>query len=183
MRYVAFFRGINVGGKSIVKMQALKGLFEALGYQGVRTYIQSGNVVFDAAEAADQIKEKVSGAFCASFGFDSAVLLRSQDEMDAMLAALPFSPQEMSEAALANPEVEHLYVYMLDRAPSSDAIARLEREHGGPDRLRAGRHEVYLLCHDSIRTSKLAAALVKLHPAMTARNWKTISKLAMWLNE
>jgi len=175
--YIALLRGINVGGKNIVKMAELKKLFENLGFTDVKTYIQSGNVVFDAPPDPAKVTEKIRAGFKSAFGFDSAVILRTRDDVVDIISKLPFSPDELAAAEAANPDVEHLYVYLLDDAPPVEEIARLESGYSGPDKIVAARREIYLLCHQSVRDSKLAASLGTLGVPMTARNWKTVTRL------
>ncbi len=177
MRYAAFFRGINVGGKNIVNMAALKELFISLGFGQVRTYIQSGNVVFDTAETSDMVADQINRSFAHKFGFASALMLRTGDEMDEIIRNLPFAAQEIAEAEAANANVVHLYVYLLDEAPDQDAVNELCAAYTGADLLRVGKRELYLLCHQSIRDSKLTASLAKLKAPMTARNLNTINKI------
>jgi uncharacterized protein (DUF1697 family) len=79
--------------------------------------------------------------------------------------------------------MEHLYVYLPEGMPEHREIEQLEAAHNGPDKLRAGHREIYMLCHQSVRDSKLAVALSKLDMPVTARNWKTIHKLCEMLSE
>lgn len=177
MKYAAFFRGINVGGKNIVKMAELKRLFETLGFKKTRTYIQSGNVVFETDKNKDTLATEITKAFSAAFGFESAVILRSSEEMADVIKQLPFSNEEIAAAQAVNPDIGHLYVFMPDNAPPEAETARLCEAYDGKDKLRTGKREFYLLCYGSIRDSKLAASLGKLSITSTVRNWKTINKI------
>ena len=168
MKYAAFFRGINVGGKNIVKMADLKQLLVELGLKNVQTYIQSGNAVFETRLGEAALVEKIEAGFSERFGFDSNVIVRSEDELGAMVHNLPFSANEKSTAQNADPQVEHLYVYFLDE-PRQAAF--------GSDRMQPGQRELYVLLRRSIRQSKLAACLSKVFHTATVRNWKTVSKL------
>lgn len=178
MKYVVMFRGINVGGKNIVKMADLKKLFADLGFRSVRNYIQSGNIVFETDEESSVIASKVSAGFGAAFGFESKMILRTGDEMIAIINDLPFSADEISAAEAADPDVEHLYVFFLEETMDCGEIDRLTAKYEGPDKLLYIRREIYLLCHHSVRDSKLAIMLGRLGTPMTARNWKTINKLS-----
>ena len=78
MRFVALLRGINVGGRNMIKMEALRATFEALGFENVKTYINSGNVAFDAVKTGDgKLAAKVHDAIIKDFGFDISVMVRS----------------------------------------------------------------------------------------------------------
>ncbi len=113
--YVALLRAVNVGGR-VVKMAQLKQLFEGMGFARVQTYIQSGNVLFDTDETDDgsdeeQLRERIEGAIAAHAGFPVAVVLRTPDELDQMIAQCPF----VEEAAASD---KRLYVAALDKAPT-----------------------------------------------------------------
>ena len=177
MKYVALFRGINVGGKNIVKMADLKHFLNNMGCQNVQSYIQSGNMVFDSNAKQNEMIDKIKEGFAHAFGFDSTVILRTEEEWTAILAGLPFSEEELHKAIMAKPDVEHLYVYLAEGHLVPAEIEPLKAAHHGKDILHFGDREIYLLCQDSIRDSKLAASLSKLKVPLTARNWKTIKKL------
>jgi uncharacterized protein (DUF1697 family) len=183
MRFVALFRGINVGGRNTVKMDTLRKMLVGLGYENVRTYIQSGNVLFDAESEPNGIKEKIQAGFLTTFGFDSPVILRAGDELIAIARALPFSAEEIEAAVRANSSVEHLYVYFMDSVPPAELLDTICAGYDGSDRLSVGMREVYLLCYESVRDSKLAVALTKLGVPMTARNWKTLNKLCVMVQD
>lgn len=183
MKYIALFRGINVGGKNIVKMADLKTLFVGLGYSHVQTYIQSGNAIFDADEEIETIQAHIQNAFSEMFGFESAVLLRTKDDITTVLGNPPFSPADIAQAEAANPDVEHLYVYFLEETSTQESFQRIYAEYQGADRLSIWRKALFLLCHQSIRNSKLAATLSQLNIPMTSRNWKTLCKLHDMLNQ
>ena len=90
-RYVALLRGVNVGGRNRLPMADLKDLFAAAGCAAVRTYIQSGNVVFDAAhDLAEAVPEIVTVAIRRRFGYESAVVLRSGEELRQVVTSSPF---------------------------------------------------------------------------------------------
>ncbi len=88
--YAALLRGINVGGNTIVSMAALKKCFEALGFDCVRTYINSGNVIFRSASTQPRALEaRIERALTQTFGHKIRVVLRSFDEMTRLLSAMP----------------------------------------------------------------------------------------------
>ncbi|MFA9378334.1 MAG: DUF1697 domain-containing protein [Lachnotalea sp.] len=177
MKYVALFRGINVGGKNIVKMNDLTQLLLDLGLNKVKTYIQSGNAVFESILDEECLQEEIQTGFTKRFGFQSNVMIRSVDEISTLIDQLPFSVEEIAVAEAADPQVVHLYVYFLDHLPEETQINAICKEYDGADILRTGQREVYLLCHQSVRNSKLATRFVKVFSSTTARNWKTVNKL------
>lgn len=181
MQYIAFFRGINVGGRNIVKMEDLKQLFLTLGVCDVRTYIQSGNVVFDAAEQPDS--RAIQAAFTSRFGFESMVLLRSGEELREIVRGMPFSSEDAKQALQENPDVEHLYVFLSGGPIDAAHILNTNSAYNGRDKLIFTEREAYLLCYESVRNSKLAATLGKPALALTARNMSVLSKLLESLND
>jgi uncharacterized protein (DUF1697 family) len=177
VQWIAFFRGINVGGKHVVRMADLKRLFEDCGFRRVRTYIQSGNVVFEADADEETLRGTVADTFARQFGFPSDVVLRTAQELAAIVAALPFSVDEIARAEAADPDVAHVYAYLSSARIDPEALRALQSATDGPDRLAAGPREIYLLCYPSVRDSKLAASLSKLDVPLTARNLNTLNKL------
>jgi uncharacterized protein (DUF1697 family) len=177
MRYAAFFRGLNVGGKNRIKMADLRKMLLDCGFQNVASYIQSGNVIFETNENPEKLNEKITHCFSERFGFESPVVLRSAEALSALLANLPFSEEEIDQAKAKNPDVQHLYVYLADRDINPAAVKALTSTYAGEDQLRARRQEIILLCTDSVRHSKLETALNKLDIPLTARNLKTLTKM------
>lgn len=173
MRYVLLFRGLNVGGNSKVKMAELADMLRGLGLGGVVTYIQSGNAAVDTALAADALARQVADAFAARFGFAAGVVAFDAEELQGIVAGLPFTVAEIAAAEALNPETEHLYVYLLPQKPSPEALAALAAAQEGGDRLHAAGRAMYALFADSVRTSKAARRIAKHLPDATARNWRT----------
>lgn len=165
MRYAVFLRGVNVGAHNRIKMADFKRALEELGLSRVETHIRSGNAAFDSEKGEAALAEEIGGAL----GTDAIV--RRADEMRAIVEGLPFSDAEI--AAAANNEWESLYVVLF---PAAQGGAKM-----GPDacdRAVFRGREAYLLLGRSIRLSKLAARVMKLDAATTARNFHTIQKLA-----
>ncbi len=163
-------------------MDDLRRLFAALGFQDVKTYIQSGNVIFssdDGARAA--MVSKIAAAFETQFGFPGAVIVRSAAELGHILETVPFSAAEIERATQENPDVEHLYVYLSDAVLNPKEITQLCVGYPGKDKMHIADAEIYLLCQQSIRDSKLAGVLAKIPQTLTARNLKTVRKLVTML--
>jgi uncharacterized protein (DUF1697 family) len=175
MKTIAFFRGINVGGKNTVKMAGLREMFAGLGLKSVKTYIQSGNALFDTDETEAALAPKIERGFAAAFGFDSAVVLRTEQELAGIINNIPFSAEEIAEAEAAANGAESLYCYLLPQAAPVDEVNAVCAAYDGKDRFVASWREIYLLCHQSIRDTKLP--LQKLKTPATARNLKTLRKL------
>ncbi len=182
MKYVALFRGINVGGRNVVKMDDLKKLFLELEMHKIRTYIQSGNVVFETDLDKESLQNVIYTGFSERFGFEGNVIIRNINEIEALIKRLPFSAEEIAAAEAADPEVEHLYVYFLEHIPNPTLIDDICKKYVGPDTLQAGKSEIYFLCHQSISKSKLAIRTAKIFCSSTVRNWKIVNKLYDILN-
>ena len=181
MKYVAFFRGINVGGKNIAKMADLSQLFIGLGFQDVKTYIQSGNVIFSSDTEQHLSIPLLEKAFEERFGFISAVVVRSKTELESVIALLPFGAAEIEQAKNENPDVEHTYIYLSNNPIDIEKANQLCASYNGKDRFQIINREIYLLCFQSIRDSRLAAMLAKLPQPLTSRNLKTMKKVSLML--
>ncbi|MEA4919979.1 MAG: DUF1697 domain-containing protein [Clostridiaceae bacterium] len=177
MVYAVLFRGINVGGKNAVKMNDLKQVLLDLNLHKVKTYIQSGNAVFESDLDEASLQEEICGSFLKQFGFSCKIIIRNIDEIHALIQQLPFTPDEISSAEEADPDVEHLYAYFLDDTPQQVQIDAICQELDGQDILGTGKRELYLLCRGSIRKSKTAAKISKLFDSSTSRNWSTVCHL------
>lgn len=175
--YIAFIRGINVGGKNIIKMADLKQMFEGLGFNKVQTYIQSGNVLFRSEDEEEVINRKIENEIKTRFGLNVSVVLRNADEIEQIITACPYTVEEITKAQ-ALTEAEVFYVALLPKAPTQKNIEIWDSYRTENDEYRIIGREVYLLLKHSIRDSKLAGSLNKLGVAATVRNWKTINKLA-----
>ncbi len=179
--HIALLRGINVGGKNIIKMADLKRMFEALGLARVQTYIQSGNVLFESAEGEDVLRNRIEQEIERVFGFPVIVILRTAKELEQILHNCPFSKEAVAEAEAVS-KVESLYVAMLVQPPQPENIQSLDVYRSISDEYQIIGRDVFLLFQNSIRNSKLANNLHRLGVPATVRNWKTIIKLVELAN-
>jgi uncharacterized protein (DUF1697 family) len=175
--YIALLRGINVGGKNIIKMADLKRVFESIGLCEVKTYIQSGNVLFKSNESEEFLCNKIEHKIEAVFSIPVKVILRTSMELEQIISNCPFSKDEITEAETLS-EVESLYVALLTHNPLKENIEYIDVYRSESDKYHIVGRDIYLLFHHSIRNSKLANNLNKLNVPITVRNWKTLSKLA-----
>ena len=168
--YVAMLRGVNVGGNPL-KMAWLREACGDLGFSNVRTYLQSGNVVFSsklrAAEAADKLKRRIDG----QTRLPVPVVIRSASEMKKIVAENPFLKQ-------TGIDVAKLHVTFLERAPARPDTGRLDKLAGARDEYRLAKREVYLHCPINYGQTKLSNTAIEkaLGPA-TTRNWNTVTTL------
>ncbi len=171
--YVALLRGVNVGGHRLIKMPELKRLFETMGFGQVRTYIQSGNVIFTSAdEPLELLRQRIEREIAARFGFPVTVVPRTAAELERVIADCPFAADALAEG-------ESLYVALLADAPSPDGVERLRACDCGSDEARIAGREVYLLYRRSVRDTPLTNAFLErtLGVAATTRNWRTMQTL------
>ncbi len=177
-RYVALLRGINVGGHHKLPMRDLAAIFAAAGCEDVRTYIQSGNVVFRVAqELADELPARIADAIEASHGFQIPVVMRTASGFDRIVRDNPFL------AAGADPA--KLHVGFLVSAPDPGRIAQLDPDRSPPDVFEVRGGEVYLHFPAGVARSKLDNAYFDrmLNTVCTIRNWRTVGKLHEMLRE
>ncbi|MCH9684296.1 MAG: DUF1697 domain-containing protein [Deltaproteobacteria bacterium] len=170
--HIALMRGINVGGNHILPMKDLRAMFEDAGATAVRTYIQSGNVIFEApARAATALVRNVTTRVEDERGFGVPVVLRSASQLDAVLEANPFPK--------AAAEPKFLHVAFADRKPTAAAAAKLDPDRSPPDRFQVQGREIYLHYPGGAARSKLTVDYLErtLAVTVTIRNWRTTTKL------
>lgn len=170
--HVALLRGVNVGGKNKLPMKDLAAIFRAAECDDVRTYIQSGNVLFSASKAlARRVPSAVAEAIEADFGFAVPVVLRTADELRSVAADNPFLQDGADPAAL--------HVAFLAKKPTAAKAASLDPERSPPDEFAVRGKDIYLHCPNGVARTKLTNAYfdAKLGTTSTVRNWRTVLKL------
>lgn len=175
--YIALLRGINVGGHNKLPMRELRSVLEGLGLHNVKTYIQSGNVVFQSERAdAPALADEITVAIEQSHGLAPAVLLLDRDTFQSAMDANPF-PQAQTE-----PKTLHLFfLSAAPDAPDWDALEALKKEN---ERYQLIGNVFYLHAPDGIGRSKLAERFGRgWDVTVTARNWRTVSKIMSLVEE
>jgi uncharacterized protein (DUF1697 family) len=168
--YIALLRGINVGGHNVIKMAALRECLESLGLNNVKTYIQSGNVLFESEEGADKLCQRIEQAIKSVFGLSIPVVLRTSLELDEMIKNCPFPTDHLAEG-------ESVQVSFLKEELTKEGIDTLYSFKSEIDEYHLDGKDIYLYFRQSIRDSKLALHLQKIGVPGTVRNWKTVMKL------
>jgi uncharacterized protein (DUF1697 family) len=163
--FVALLRAVNVGGTGRLPMSDLRTLCAAAGFANPRTYIASGNVVFDSREDEPAVKAKIEQALETYAGKPVGVLVRTGEEMAAVLAANPFADAARNQTV----------AIFLDHPPPTDALASASGVID--ERLALGRREIYVHYGSGMARSKLKIPAAR---AGTARNMNTIATLAAW---
>ncbi|MFL5963028.1 MAG: DUF1697 domain-containing protein [Gaiellaceae bacterium] len=163
-RQIALLRGVNVGGNKRVEMARLRKLLEELGYRDVRTYVNSGNVVFSGPRRSEKHLEQ---AIATALGFNVPVVLRSRDELADIVDANPLRD-------VATDPAKHLVIFC-----AAEASTNLDPTEFAPETFHVRGREVYLWAPGGIGTSPLAKVLAtkSLGDKSTARNWRTVEKL------
>ncbi len=161
--YIALLRAVNVGGTGKLPMTDLKAMCETAGFSAVQTYIASGNVVFESAGTAVEVKAALEQALLDYAGKPVAVMLRTSDEMAAVLQANPFPQAAPSRTA----------VIFLDAPPRMETLDKLTGRTS--EEVRLGKREIYVHYVDGMGNSKLKLPGAE---AGTARNMNTVAKLA-----
>lgn len=175
--YIALLRGINVGGKNIIKMSELKKVFEKIGLYNVKTYIQSGNVLFKSNEDEESLRKKIEHEIEVAFGLSVPVVLRTSAELENIILNCPYSKEEVLEAEYLS-KANSLHVAFLTHAPSKENMERLNSYRSENEEFKMVGRDIFLLFRNSIRNSKLVTNLQKLDAPATVRNWNTTNKLA-----
>jgi uncharacterized protein (DUF1697 family) len=173
-RWAALLRGINVGGSNRLAMADLRAVFEALGLINPTTYIQSGNVVFDAADDLDELAlvERIAGSLVDQHRLRVPVVLRTAAEIGRIAAAHPDADSGL--------EPKLLHIMFLDLAPSSAVVDQLDPARHEPDGWTIDGREVYVRYPNGSARSKLTIDVFEktLGVTATARNLNTVRKLA-----
>ena len=177
-RFVALLRGINVGGKNGLPMKELARLFEALGCKGVRTYIQSGNVVFEASDAlARRVPKAIAAAILTEAELTVPVVTRSAAELEAALRRHPFIGGRRDPARVH-------FAFLADE-PSRAQIGALDPKRYPGDELVVRGRDVFLYLPNGVGKSKLTNAYLdaKLGTVSTLRNLASVRKLVAMCSE
>jgi uncharacterized protein (DUF1697 family) len=173
MTYIALLRAINVGGKYIIAMTALKAMFEALGFENARTLLQSGNVLFDApARKTSELESLLEAETTKRLKADPDYFVRTAREWNEALAHNPFSREAKSDPG-------RLIVMALKAEPSPAELKALQVAIKGRETVTLWKRHAYVYFPDGSGNSKLTPRLIetKLGTRATGRNWNTAQKL------
>jgi uncharacterized protein (DUF1697 family) len=174
--HIALLRGINVGGKNMLPMKDLAKMFADEGCEDVRTYIQSGNVVFKTSpDVAKRISERIAAHIEKRFGYRIPVILRTAEQLKNTVAKNPFLK--------AGADEKMLHVMFLADAPNPRNVRALDPETFRPDIFTVRGQEVYLHLPNGAARSKLTNYFFdsKLATTSTSRNWRTVTTLLEWM--
>ena len=172
--YISMLRGINLGSHYSIRMEDLKALYKTLGFSEVRTYVQSGNVVFDAAGSDDiRIAASIEAAIKQTYGFDVSVFLRGARELQRLLDTNP-----VLRGRSEDPTKLHItFLYTLPDAAKARGLQI--PANAGHDEFVVDGREVFVFCPDGYGRTKLSNAFFerKLELPATTRNWNSVGAL------
>ena len=175
--WIALVRGINVGGKNILPMAKLKEDLAALGFENVQTYIQSGNVIFEArAKSASALSKRITKRIADKHGFAPAVLVFGEQDLDRAISSNPF-PRGTDDP-------KTLHFFFLEKPASHPDLEAIEAVKSPTENYEITDDVFYLHAPDGIGRSKLAANVEKfLGVRGTGRNYRTISKIQSLIDQ
>ena len=168
--YIALLRGVNLGGHRKVPMAELRALAQELGYARVRTYIQSGNLIFQSDKAARALQGELEQAIAGRFGCDVPVAIRTPGEIEAVLREAPF---EDADGAV-------VYVFFAVEEPAAQRVREIPQAlPSTEDECRAAASHVYVRYHHGVHLSPLSNTWLerRLGVPLTARSISTVRRL------
>jgi len=172
-RYITLLRGINVGGNNIIKMTDLKSCFESMGFTGVSTYIQSGNVIFFSGERDKaKLTVKIEKALSEMYGYNSRIVLITYQELEAIVAGAP------SGFGKFPGEYKYDVMFLREGLSTGDLIKQIPLKEG-VDQVWNGPGVIYFsrLGSESSQSRMSKIITMPFYREITIRNWNTTSKL------
>ncbi|WP_061249955.1 DUF1697 domain-containing protein [Leptospira alstonii] len=174
--YIAMLRGINVSGQKKILMKDLSSLFISLGFTNVKTYIQSGNVLFQSKNKnVEELILSIEKKILEAFGFEAAVFIRTKEELKSVLGSNPFPKKDPSR----------IYVSFLNESKKNPDMTEIESAKVKGEELIVRNREIYFFSPKGYGATKLSNNFLekKLNVAATTRNWKTVVTLCALADE
>jgi len=172
--YIALLRGINVSGQKKILMADLKALFESHGFKNVKTYIQSGNIIFDTFKDVEKIElaKAIENGIENEYNFKVPVIVKNANELQMVINNNPL----LTEVEL---DAKKVAVAFLDQTPAPENLQQLKAIDFSPDRFIVDGKYIYLNCPEGFGRTKITNSFLerKLNVIATSRNWRTITKL------
>jgi uncharacterized protein (DUF1697 family) len=171
--YISMLRGVNVGPHNRMKMDQLRTSFEALGFEQVRTYGQSGNAIFRTSKKSLLgLSKRIEERILADFGFAVPVITKTREDVGCTINANPFLTERGTD-------LSKLHVTFLSQAPLEAALKKLTAVDAGLDKFHHAGGAIYLHCSKGYSDTKLSNNFIEktLGISATTRNWKTVNTL------
>lgn len=173
MKYAALLRGINVGGKNKVKMETLREVCSSLGFENVKTYINSGNIVFETRKSENiKLASKIKQAIEKEFSLTIKVIVRSISEIESIIKNNPFEGQFEND--------KYLHVFFLNEKLPKEKRELLLSNNNENEMFAVRDLEIFCLLRINFLDSLIGKSYIdkKLKVTATARNWRTVNKIA-----
>jgi len=169
--YIALLRGVNVGGNTL-KMDRLREMCGELGFENVRTYLQSGNVLFEAGESPSKVLQMLEKKLVGQTRLPISVIVRTSADLGSVIARNPF----LKDKAI---DIAKLHVTFLQGAATNEAAMKLSAIPAARDAFFVAGKEIYLHCPDGYGNTKLSNNVIQkvLGVTATTRNWNTVNHL------
>ncbi len=170
-KMIAILRGINVGAKRKILMEDLKSLCHKIGLLNVKTYIQSGNLIFTSSKSNAKIEEMLENSIKDAFGFDVPVIVISQKELINTVNNNPFYNSDA--------DINKIHLTLLKNTPNEKDVTQTQTYHYAPDLFSINNNAVFIYCEGKYHQTKLSNNFFEkqLKVKASTRNWKTILKL------
>jgi uncharacterized protein (DUF1697 family) len=174
-KWLLLLRGINVSGHNIIKMIDLKKMLENKGLRNVKTYIQSGNVVFESENERDFLMNQIAEGINEEFSVNPKILLLTKDEFESAVCNSPYTEEALNEG-------KSVHVYFMSSKPSLDKINSCDKYLSNGESIKIEECILYFHAPNGIGQSVFARKMEGLLDVdTTGRNWNTISKIATML--
>ena len=173
MTYISILRGINVSGQKLIKMDALRKLYEDLGFHNVTTYVQSGNVVFKGEDSElNNLEQRISQQIEKDFGFEVPIIVLTIDKLKQIINNNPFQND-------LNKDHSYLHVTFLSSNPDHYDKETIESKKQNEEEISFSENAIYLYCPKGYGRTKMNNNFLeaKLKVLATTRNWKTTKEL------
>lgn len=176
--YISLLRGINVGGKNIIKMAGLVNLYESLDFKNVNTYMQSGNIVFSTSiKSKSNLKSIIKKRIYDNFQLHVPLIILSESDLKKVIDHCPFVTSEFDKTKV--------YITFLERIPEQNLIDSLIKMSTNSEKFTIIKKIIYLFCSDGYGRTRFNNNFFesKLNVKATTRNWKTANRLLEMIND
>lgn len=170
--WISILRGINVGGKRVIKMADLKSLYSKLGFTDINTFVQSGNVTFSSAITNSlEIKKKIENGIYNKFGFEVMTIVFNKEYLKKIIENNPFK----------NEDIKKQYFSFLENTPSRELLNNFIADNESNSDVAVGENVVYVFCANGYSKTKFNNNFFekRLKVNSTTRNYNTLNKMIM----
>ena len=171
-KFISFLRGVNMTGHNSMKMADLTSLCTDLGFRDVKTYIQSGNLIFSSDETEEKVRARLEKGITDKFSYNISAMIRTPDEIVALSLTNPYLAEDNFDAA-------KMAVIFLHEAVGSEQKGKVNSVSYPPDKFHIDGREIYIYCPNGFGRTKLYTNFFENRMGVTgtARNWKTITTI------